>query len=164
MKNFIITVIAAATLAISSTGCRSNREVASHISATSMETVSLGNNGDGSIVVRAWGSGANKGESIEQAKRNALNDILFKGIKKGSNPGEATRPLVPEVNAREKYADYFEPFFSSGGKYTKFAHEDHGNSDRLKSKGVSREAYGVVLVINRSALRNQLIKDGVLSK
>ena len=133
MKKSIIIAIAAAALAISSTGCRTNREVASHISVTSMETVSLGNNGDGTIVVRAWGSGANKGESIEQAKRNAISDVLFKGIKKGSNPGEAARPLVPEVNARERYADYFEPFFSAGGEYTKFAREDYGNADRIKS-------------------------------
>ncbi len=150
------------TLLISS-GCRSNKEVSPAISAISMETVSLGNNNDGTIIVRAWGSGQNRSTAIDLAKRNAVYDVVFKGIK-GSNPGFASRPLVSEVNGAERYARYFEPFFSQGGEYLKFVKEEGGSAQRLKSNGLSRESYGVVLIIDRGALKAQLVRDGIISE
>lgn len=143
--------------------CRSNKAVSPTVSAIAMETVSLGNNGDGTITVRAWGTGSNREAAIQQSMRKALRDVIFTGIKKGSNPGPAAQPLVGEVNAEERYARYFEAFFS-GTEYLKFVKEEGGNAPRIKSDGLSREAYGVVLVIDRSALRRQLIEDGVLSE
>ncbi len=143
--------------------CRSNKEVSPAVSVTAMETISLGANSDGTIVVRAWGTGQNRSAAIAQAMRNAVHDVIFTGIKKGSNPGPAARPLVSEVNAEERYSNYFEPFFS-GNEYRKFVKEEGGSAPRMKSEGLSREGYGVVLIIDRPALRNQLIKDGVLSE
>lgn len=143
--------------------CRSNKEVAPTVSVTAMETVSLGNNGDGTITLRAWGSGQNRADAIEQAMLNAVRDVIFKGIKKGTNPGAASRPLVSEVNAEERYARYFEPFFS-GPEYRKFVKEEGGTAQRMKSTGLSREGYGVVVIVDRAALRKQLIEDGVLSE
>lgn len=145
-------------------GCRSNKEVTGTVATTATETVSLGTTGDGSIMLRAWGAGRERGEAIEQAKRNALRDVLFKGIKKGTNPGMASKALVPEVNAEEKYAVYFEPFFSPGGEYKNFVVEEPGNATRMKSTGLSREGYGVVVIVNRSALEQQLKRDGVLKQ
>lgn len=149
------------SLLLFSSACRSNKDMSPAISAMSMETVSLGSNNDGTIVVRAWGSGRNKANAIDLAKRNAVYDIVFKGIK-GTNPGFAARPLVSEVNGAERYSRYFEPFFSQGGEYLKFVREEEGTAQRLKSEGLSREAYGVVLIIDRAALKAQLIHAGII--
>ena len=162
MKSFISKIMLLVISVVLLQGCKSNQEVAQPMSAMSGETVSLGSRGDGSIVLRCWGSGSNRGDAIEQAKRNAVYDILFKGIKSGPNIGDAANPLVPEVNARERYANYFDPFFSPGGEYKKFVKEEKGNADRLKSEGLSRNGYGVVVIVDRSALKAQLKKDGVL--
>lgn len=141
--------------------CRSNKDVSPTVSVTAMETVSLGSNTDGTIAVRAWGTGRNRSTAIDQAKRNAVHDVIFSGIKKGSNPGAASRPLVSEVNAEERHSDYFERFFSSGD-YRRYVKEEPGTAPRMKSEGLSREGYGVVLLVDRKALRNKLINDGII--
>ena len=159
-KFYVATAILAGMLLLG--GCRSNKEVSGTVTTMAMETVSLGSTGDGKITLRTWGSGRNQAEAIEQAKRNAVHDVIFNGIKKGPNIGAAAKPLVPEVNAEERYAIYFEPFFSPGGEYKKFVQEEKGSAQRLKSQGVSREGYGVVVIVDRTALQSQLRKDGVL--
>ncbi|MCQ2265859.1 MAG: hypothetical protein MJZ46_07480 [Bacteroidales bacterium] len=60
----------------------------------------LGVEEDGSQTLRSWGVGRNKQDAIEQAKKNAVKAVLFKGIQKGN--GECNvRPLIYEVNAQE---------------------------------------------------------------
>lgn len=74
-----------------------------------------------------------------------------------------TTPLVLEVNARERYAEYFNPFFSDGGEYKKFVREETGNqASRLEAKGTSINNWGVIVTVDREGLRQQLEKDGVL--
>lgn len=162
MKIKSLAIICLFLLSLSFASCRTNRNVSGAVTAMSMETVSLGSAGDGTITLRTWGAGRNRGEAIEQAKRNALHDVIFKGIKKGPNIGLASKPLVPEVNAEEKYAVYFEPFFSPGGEYKNFVVEEPGSAERLTSQGVSRESYGIIVIVDRDALKQQLLQDGVL--
>ena len=159
-----ISFLAAIALAICFiTSCRTNHEVSGAVSAMTVETVSLGDRGDGSIVLRAWGSGANMGDAIEQAKRNALHDVLFTGIKRGSRNDRVKRPLIPDVNAEEKYSIYFDPFFSLGGEYKNFVVEEPGSAKRMKSTGLSRDGYGVVVIVDYAKLKQQLLNDGILT-
>ena len=48
------------------------------------ETECLEDKLDGNFVFMAWGAGSSKKEAIDQAKRNAINDILFKGVNKST--------------------------------------------------------------------------------
>lgn len=120
---------------------------------------------DGSQTVKAWGTGRNRFDAIEQAKKNAVKDVIFSGITEGKQECQV-RPLIVEVNAREKYEDYFNSFFADNGKYIEFVSlkdERIGQKikrDRLKSReGVT---HGVVLRILRSQLKTQLKNDGIL--
>ena len=135
--------------------------VASSMASTTPETVCLGVERDGSQTLRVWGKGSSKADAIEQAKKNAVYDVLFKGIR---GTGECNRhPLVPEVNARERYGIYFNPFFSDGGEYLKFVREESANeASRLEAKGSSIYNYGIIVTVDREGLRSQLEKDGVL--
>ena len=36
---------------------------------------------DGSQTIKSWGMGTRKIDAIEQAKKNAVRDVLFKGIR-----------------------------------------------------------------------------------
>lgn len=136
-------------------------KVVSSAAYTNFETSCLGVEHDGTQKLRVWGKGVTKADAIEQAKKNAVYDVLFKGIK---GTGECNQnPLVLEVNARERYAKYFNPFFSDGGEYRKFVKEIVGNqASRLESKGSSIVNYSIMVAVDREALRNQLEKDGVL--
>jgi hypothetical protein len=143
-------------------GCKKATEVSSSYAYTTFETECLGVELDGSQTLRAWGKGKNKSDAIEQAKKNAVRDVIFKGINAGS--GECNqRPLITEVNAQEKYEQYFNQFFKDGGEYRKFVNmKDEKSTSRLKSTSSSQENYGVVVRVLRSDLRQQLINDNII--
>lgn len=143
--------------------CRSNRVVTDTAAYSHFETSYINNSPSGSITVRAWGNGPNKAVAIEEAKKNAVADVIFKGVK--GSKGYSGQPIVTEVNARERYAEYFDRFFADGGEYGKFAKET-SNSDksRTKAKTYGREGFGVTLDINRPALVRQLAEDGVIKR
>jgi hypothetical protein len=71
----------------------------------SKETECLGVEMDGSQTVKAWGFGNGKKDAVEQAKKTAVRDVLFKGIRSGKDECNQ-KPLINEVNAQEKYEDY----------------------------------------------------------
>lgn len=86
---------------------------------------------DGSQTLLAWGKGRNRSDAVEQAKKNAVSDILFVGILDG-NSVCTKRPLLPEVNARERYEDYFNTFFKDGGDFMKYVSlKDERIGDRI---------------------------------
>lgn len=60
------------------------------------------------------GQRENRTDAIEQAKKNAVRDVLFKGVAAGSREC-SVRPLVTEVNAQERYAYYFNDFLETEG-------------------------------------------------
>lgn len=53
-------------------------------------------------------------DAIEQACKNAVRDVLFKGVQTPENT-ILSRPLIREINAEEKYQYFFNPFFADGG-------------------------------------------------
>lgn len=130
---------------------------------TNFETTCMGSEGDGSQTLRAWGKGSNEADAIEQAKKTAVYDVIFKGIKGQGDCNK--RALVNEVNARERYENYFDPFFSDGGEYKKFVKEEQTNkASRLKIKGSGMNQWGIIVTVDRPALRQQLIRDGILAE
>ena len=58
-------------------GCSSKKSVSSY---HSFESECLAVELDGSETLRAWGRGKNRTDAIEQAKKNAVRDVLFKGV------------------------------------------------------------------------------------
>lgn len=128
------------------------------------ETTCLGVEGDGSQTVVAWGQGRNATDAVEQAKKNAVSDIIFKGIRSGS-PECNTRPLVNEVNARERYEEYFNIFFMDGGEYKKYiSMADEKNRSRSTEKYQYGQKKSVTVRVLRSELKNRLKNDGIIPK
>jgi|Laugresbdmm110sn_1035088.scaffolds.fasta_scaffold54612_2 hypothetical protein len=129
----------------------------------------MGSELDGSITLKAWGKGNNRADAIEQAKKNAVNAVLFIGIRNGK-PECDTRQILNVPNIREKKADYFNNFFKDGGDYKKFtSNKDQsiGNKDKaLAEKGIGRDGevmYGLIIRVMRSELKKQMITDGILN-
>lgn len=131
-------------------------------SLSQLETECLGVEEDGSQTVRAWGLGRNKSDAVEQAKKNAVSDVIFKGIKAGV-AGCNMRPLLSEVNAREKYEDYFNIFFMDGGEYKKYiSMADQKVRSKNKAKNKIGARYGVTLRVLRAELKARLKEDGLI--
>jgi hypothetical protein len=120
---------------------------------------------DGSQTLKAWGNGRNRGDAVEQAKKNAVRDVLFNGINEGRQDCER-RPLVPEVNAQKKYEDYFNKFFADGGEFKNFISlKDEKILDKIsRDKQKARESvtHGLVVRVLRAELKQKLIADGIL--
>ena len=129
------------------------------------KTSCLGSELDGSLTVVSWGFGRNRLDAIEQAKKNAVRDVIFNGIRDGVQSCEL-KPLIPEVNAQSKYEQYFFEFFKDGGDFKKFASsKDERIYDRfVKSRKVSDGgvSYSKVIRILREDLKRKFIEDGIL--
>lgn len=148
-----------AVLAFAWVGCRSSNDMGSYYEH---ETTFLNRELDGSLTLRAWGAGRNRNDAMEQAKKNAVNDVLFKGIR---NTGDAytSKALVTEVNAREKYRDYFDRFFADGGAYSKYVSmEDTRAGSKTSVSNKVQKTYGITVRVLVPQLRQRLQQDGVL--
>ena len=135
---------------------------AQEVVAQSFETECISIEQDGSQTLRVWGKGRNRSDAIEQAKKDAVYDILFKGVLKG-NKGYNLRPLVTEVNARERYQDYFDIFFMDGGEYLKYvsmADKRMGSTKKIKTD--TQVWYCVTVRVLIPELRMRLKEDGIL--
>lgn len=126
------------------------------------ETECMGNTMDGTVVLRAWGQGASRADAVEQAKKQAIHDIIFKGVQKGQCK---FKPLLFEVNAEEKYQSYFDSFFSKNGAYTEFSRMDATKmGSGVKEKSKTRDSYALVVRVLRADLEKKLIADNILKK
>ncbi len=138
----------------------------SNVGRYTLEPECLGVEMDGSVTLRVWGTGRNRFDAVDQAKKNALRDVLFKGIRKGNSDCNP-RPLVPEVNAEMKYEDYFNRFFSDRhDEYKKFV---SGKDERIDNKIFRRRmgdsksvTYSVIVRVQRARLKERLREDGIL--
>jgi len=122
---------------------------------------------DGSMTVKAWGNGRNRADAVEQAKKNAVRDVIFQSILEGKQEC-AKKPLITEVNAEEKYEDYFNKFFTDGGEFRNFITlKDERIGEKLsRDRKKARESVtnGVVVRVLRSELKSKLIADGIIKQ
>lgn len=119
---------------------------------------------DGSITLKTWGKGKNRADAIEQAKKDAVNAVLFVNVRNGKSDCD-TRPIFNLPNIRASKADYFNNFFKDGGDYAKFI----SNQDETFGKKESAKAsngnvmFGMIIRVMKSELKKQLIADGILT-
>ena len=95
--------------------------------------------------------------------KNALNDVIFKGIRSGNELCN-TKPLIFEANAREKYEDFFNFFFSENGDYKKFVTDDEGGRRLNRTKELSKreKKFGIVVMVYRPQLKEYLKSNGII--
>ena len=117
---------------------------------------------DGSQTLRVQGYGRNRSDAKEQAMKNAVWAVIFDGIRDGVE-GCNMRPLVTEVNAKERYEDYFNIFFSDNGEYKKYVSlrdTKKRSGGRVKEKlGYS---YDLTIRVLRADLKARLKADNLI--
>lgn len=129
------------------------------------EVVCMGSELDGSVLVRSYGVGKNKKDAIKQLEKNAIFAVLFDGIRAGREDC-SPRPLVTEVNARERYRKYFNKLFRDGGDYKKYIkHNDTPKKSKSQYQSSSKETfYTMPITVNIPKLQKHLDKDYVTLK
>lgn len=160
MKNKLFFITAIGLMAL--IGCKSRAVTTAAFHSYTTEC--LGISMDGSQTLRVWASGRNRSDAIEQAKKKAVYDMVFIGIQTGSGECNAY-PIVDEANARKKYEDYFDLFFADGGAYSKYVsivNQKKSAMQRFRSDGT--QTFGIIVAVNRSALRQRFVSDNIIVK
>lgn len=162
---FLLVVLISTGFFMTAIGQKSQRKIAGNYN---YETECLGVEMDGSQTLRAWGSGRNRSDAVEQANKNAVRDVIFKGIRAGKSECNM-KPLVGEVNAQEKYEDYFNAFFADGGPYKEFISSKEGSNlhtELIKNRkqAGSQETYRVTTCVLRAQLKARLIQDNIIKQ
>lgn len=161
MKKSIIICVGILTMML--TACKSHQKV-STAAFHNYATECMGKSMDGSQTLRVWATGRNRADAVEQAKKKAVYDVTFTGINAGGGECNAY-PVVDEANARKKYEDYFDSFFADGGAYSKYvsiANQSKSSMDKFQGDG--NQMYGIIVTVNRSALRKRFESDNIIVK
>ena len=154
MKKFLLTVMAACSLVYA------DAQKQPVYARTSIRC--LGVELDGSQTLRVQGYGRNRSDAKEQAMKNAVWAVVFDGIRDGVE-GCNMRPLVAEVNARERYEDYFNLFFADNGEYRKYVSlRDTKKRSGGRSKDKLGYAYDLTIRVLRPELKARLKSDNVI--
>jgi len=158
MKKIIIIIFGCALCALIMS-CNTSNRLGAHYT---YETECLGTELDGSYTLRAWGVGRNKVDAMEQARKNAVRDVIFKGITKGKNDCQV-KPILMEVNAYDKYRDYFNKFFADHGAYDKYVnYKDKRPGTSIRQRTGAEIKYGVIVRVKHAHLKEKLIQDNIL--
>ncbi len=117
-------------------------------------------------LIKVWSYSNYPEVAIEQAKKNAVHGIIFRGIS-GAAGVQSKPPLTSDTNLEQEKASFFEAFFSEGGKYMKFVNLSNDGAvaagDRLK---IDKNTYkiGVLVSVNVGTLRKDLEEAGIIRK
>lgn len=157
MKKFslFIAVVAAMLFA----GCGAKRSQAYYEKPSQV----LSANYDGSYVIRVQVRARNAAIAFTDGQRKAVEEVIFSGVKAGSNGISDLKPLCFDLNAREKYEDYFNVFFQDKGEWTKYASlkDKRTNTTRYQRDG-RQMVESVTVTVDRAGLKKRLQEDHII--
>ena len=147
MKRLLLFVAVIATMTF--VGC--NPQKVSTAAFYETETQFMNLEGDGSITVRAFGIGRYRGDAIDQARKNAIRDVML------------SKPLIMEINAEEKYAAFLNNFFTDGGPYKEFfSREDRRRETSDKYWSGKQMKIAVTIRVLRPELQQYLRDNNII--
>jgi len=160
-KTGLLLIIMIGIASVASAQAKKKADKATEAWRYEIEVVQTGT--QGSYLIKVWSYSKKPDVAIEQAKKNAVHGIIFKGFT-GTQSVPGQKDLANNVNLEEEKADFFKPFFADGGKYMKFVSMSNDGAvaaeDRMK---VGKEyKIGVIVSVNVSALRKDLEDAGII--
>lgn len=158
MKKTYLYIIAAVMIGAMLCACRPTIYNSS-AAYRSFETEIVNQAMDGTVTLKVYGEGLGADEAIEQAMKNAVNEVAFKGIVNG-NGAKNVPALFRNPNVRLDNRNYFDNFFQSD--YRKYV-ETMVRAKDMEGYGTrERVNIGVLLKVNVGGLRSHFQRDGLL--
>lgn len=118
---------------------------------------------DGEYVLRVQCRTRNAPMSFAEAQRKAVKEIVFDGVKAGSNGIQDLQPLCTVVNSQEKYEDYWNAFFSDHGEWEKYVSiKDQRILTNDYQRTISQTVTTMDVTVERAALKKKLQADGMI--
>lgn len=158
IQSLVLAFVIGITMSISGQNKKADKDTKNWI--YEIEPVGVGT--QGTYLIKVWSYSKKPLVALEQAKKNAVHGIIFKGFL-GVNGVPGQRPLTNNPNLEIEQSEFFKNFFD-GGKYMKFVNVSNDGAvaaeDRLK---VGKEyKIGVVVSVNVAGLRKDLEDGGIL--
>lgn len=118
---------------------------------------------EGTYLVKVWSYSKNGNVAIEQAKKNAVHGVIFKGFTGGQGCG-TQRAMASTPNIETEKQDFFKLFFADQGNYMKYVNvSSDGNIAAKDRMRVGKEyKIGVIVSVMKDALRKDLEAAGVI--
>ncbi|WP_298632106.1 hypothetical protein [uncultured Porphyromonas sp.] len=152
----ILYLLCISSLLLALSGCKSTANYG-------YELHSLAVGSQGSSLVKVYSYGRTQDKAIQQAKRDAVHGILFKGVPGGA--GVSQQPALVKPNEQAEHESFFKKFFDSG-EYLRFVSLSSDGTvsaqDRLKVGNMYK--VGVAVSVQKDALRKYLEEQGVIKK
>ncbi len=127
------------------------------------EIEAVGAGVQGTYQIKVWSYSKKPETAIEQAKKNAIHGIIFKGFADRDRI-KGQKALAQSPSLEQEKEDFFKDFFADGGKYQKFISINNNGAidagDRIK---IGKEyKIGVVVSVNVADLRKDLESAGII--
>lgn len=176
MKNSIKFLLAIFLLASVNTYSqkKSKKDLAEESLSKRFEIKCVGVGSEGVYLIKIFSYSKDQFLAIEEAKKNAIRGVIFRGIPPGERGCIAQPSMVRDTNVEEQNRDYFNSFFATGGKYASFIDLTTEGAvsaeDRFvlkgKSFGLRGKVYkiGIVVSVNKKLLRKELEDAGIIKK
>lgn len=125
----------------------------------------MGTGTDGNYLIKVWSFSRRPHVAAEQAKKNAVHGVIFKGVPQGERGCVSQPALARNSNLEQEKAAFFQDFFREGGKYQKFVNLTTNGAvaagDRMK---IGRREYkiGIIVSVNKALLRKDLEDAGIV--
>lgn len=150
-----------AVIAMIFAGCGPKRSQAYYDAPSQL----LSANYDGSYVIRVQVRARNAAIAFTDGQRKAVQEVIFDGVKAGSNGISDLKPLCFDKNAREKYEDYWNAFFQDNGEWTNYASLKDKRTTTTRYQRDGRQMIETVTVtVMRAELKQKLQEDGIIPK
>ena len=120
---------------------------------------------EGTYIIRVQVRAKDAVVAFKEAQRKVVKEVIFDGVKSANSGINDLKPLCFDMNAREKYEDYWNVFFSDEGPWKQFtSYKDRrATSTRYERDGRLMVETGTVTV-NRAGIKKKLQEDGIIPK
>ncbi len=120
---------------------------------------------EGTYLIKVWSYNKKDKIAIEQAKKNAVHGIIFKGF---TGHGKVTNQpaLINDLNVEIEKEEFFESFFDEKNprgfmKYVEISNDATIGPDDIKQFG-NEYKIGVVVSVHKDRLKTFLLAEGII--
>lgn len=157
-KYFVILLASVAVLTISS--CKSKELPSTVAYQQDIPVECVNQDPSGAQTLRVYGKGTDEGKAVENARKTAIETVLFSYITKGTGRYNSI-PVIDNQTIRRAHSEYFSKFFKDGGDYKKYV-KTLESKKKDACKGGGMVVVETMLNVDRPALIKKMKKDHII--
>jgi len=117
----------------------------------------------GTYLVKVWSYSKKPIVAFEQAGKNAVHGVLFKGLPASKACRQSQVPMAANSPVWSERAEFYEQFFRDGGEYLKYINSS-GNTAMETIKIGKEYKVSTIISVAKDQLRKDLETAGILNE